>query len=431
MPILPEGTIVPKEITDALLFIKNGLKSNITAQCSLENATNDFELRLADSQRTAHQLRKRALNRNGTAPGHPSRSVISERLARFVGAVTILGANNLGRLDHVGEEKRSEIVGLCRATLGGFSPDTQRSALTSADIPLPTEFSAELIALVETYGMARKYGSVITIMGQTKLPRLGSSPQFGFIDMSAAIAEKKPTLEFVQFDPEKAGGIITVPSEIDADSIIELGQFLVDYCVREMARWQDTVFFAADGTATYKGFKGCGKAAVDLGKKIVLGAGKTAPSDITLADFRSMRAKVSSAALAKGAYHLHPTCETLLVKFNTTENVPTLAQSKGAPVRIADPVYVAKGKSGLPELDGYPVRFIPVLPPYSEEPTASQIQVIFGDSSYQYLASRQDFTLQISKDVYWATDQLAVRALERFAVGLMNDSALSALQLAP
>jgi len=249
--------------------------------------------------------------------------------------------------------------------------------------------------------------------------------------MSAAIGEKKPTLEFVQFDPEKAGGIIRIPSEIDADSIVELGQFIADYCVREMAKWQDTVFFAADGTATYKSMKGCGKAAVDLGKKIGLGATKTAPSDITLADLRAMRGKVCSAALKNAAYFFHPTFETLLVKFNTPSNVTTLAHSKGQPVRLADPVYVARGASGGPELDGYPVRFIPVLPAYTEEPSPAQIQAVFGDASFQYLATRQDFTLQISRDVYFATDEIAVRALERFAVGLMDDSALSALQLAP
>jgi HK97 family phage major capsid protein len=420
----------PDEITKDLDYIKSGISRNGEGLKSLKLRTDDFESCVDGLQRTASQLRKRALN-VGPQFSHPSRSMVSERLARFAGAVTILGANNMGRLDHLGEDKRSSIVDLCRASLATFSDASQRAALTSADIPLPTEFSAELIALVETYGTGRKYGTLYSVGGKTKLPRLGSSPRFGFIDMSAAIDEKKPTLEFVDFDPEKAGGIIRIPSEIDADSIVELGEFIVTYCVREMARWQDTVFFTADGTATYKLMKGCGKAAVDLGKKIVLGAGKTAPSDIALADLRAMRGKVCSAALKNAAYYLHHTCETLLVKFNTPENVTTLAHSKGQPVRFADPVYVARGKSGGPELDGYPVRFIPVLPAYSEDPAASQIQAVFGDATFQYIATRQDFTLQLSRDVYFATDEIAVRALERFAVGLMDDSALSALQLAP
>jgi len=169
---MPSQIAVPREITEALSAIKSGIVRNGDGLLSLENRTDEFENLLADSQRTASRLRKQTLNVSPQFT-HPSRSMVSERLARFIGAVTILGANNLGRLDHLGEEKRRNIVGVCRYSLASFPDAAQRSALTSADIPLPTEFSAELIALVETYGTARKYGTVYAVGGHYQIAAPG------------------------------------------------------------------------------------------------------------------------------------------------------------------------------------------------------------------------------------------------------------------
>jgi hypothetical protein len=66
--------------------------------------------------------------------------------------------------------------------------------------------------------------------------------------MSNAVPEKSPQIAFVQFDAQKAGGIVRIPTEIDADSIVPMGQFIARYGARNLARWEDTVFFNADGS---------------------------------------------------------------------------------------------------------------------------------------------------------------------------------------
>lgn len=354
--------------------------------------------------------------RRQALPGGRARAgaTVSDECARTIGTLVLLGAEKFGRLRHLRESVRSRLLGDARMFLG---QEQVRAAISASDIPLPVAYSAELVSLVNEYSKARKYGTIYPagLGGTTKLPRLKASPGFGFVDMSAAIPEKKPALEWVDFDPEKAGGIVRVPSEIDMDSVVKMGQFVAAYCAREMARFEDQVFFNADGTATYKSFKGALKSAADLGRKVTLSAGKMSPDDITLADIRAMRAHVDTAALMNGAYYFNPTIEAKLASFNSGF--------------YTHPVYIRNGPNG-PTLDSFPIRWVEQLPVFETADQASQLQCAFGDMSYFYLAVRPGVNLMFSKDAYWATDELAFRMLERFAPGLMADGAISTLELA-
>jgi HK97 family phage major capsid protein len=275
-------------------------------------------------------------------------------------------------------------------------------------------YSSEVVELVYKYGQARQFATVYPLgQGTTKLPQLKTSPSFGFISQSASVTEKSPQIQFVTFNPQKAGGIVRIPSEIDADSIVPLGQFIARYIAREMARWEDSVLFLADGTGTYNSLKGVGQTAIDNNYLIQLATSKTKPSDITVNDVRNMRTKVNGAALFGGAYYFHPTMEALLRSFNTSSYVPFVINANGQAT-----------------FEGFPVRWVGVLPVYDTSAHASQVQGAFGDLSYWYFGERNSVSIETSREVYFATDELAVRALERFTVQLMANDAVAALQLA-
>jgi HK97 family phage major capsid protein len=227
------------------------------------------------------------------------------------------------------------------------------------------------------------------------------------------LPEKSPQVNFVTFTPQKAGGIVRIPSEIDADTIVPLGQFLARYIARETARWEDTVLFTADGTSTFNTLKGVGQTAVDNGLNVQLATGKTKPSDITIADIRSMRAKVNAAAMFASSYYFHPSMEVLLRSFNSASYVPFIV-----------------GYNGQASFEGFPVRWAAALPVFDSTAHVGQIQGAFGDLSYWYLGERSSVSVETSREVFFATDELAVRALERFTVALMASDAMSALQLA-
>lgn len=80
-----------------------------------------------------------------------------------------------------------------------------------------------------------------------------------------------------------------------------------------------------------------------------------------------------------------------------------------------------------PTLDGFPIRWIDVMPVYSTSDVVSTVHVLFGDARYQYLAPRGAIRFQTSVDAAFETDEILMRAVERFTIGLMATGAMGGL----
>jgi HK97 family phage major capsid protein len=233
------------------------------------------------------------------------------------------------------------------------------------------------------------------------------------IAASGAVPEKSPQIAFVTFTAAKWGGIVRYPSEIEVDSIVPLGQFLARYIAREMSKLEDTVFFTADGSGTYNSLTGVLGQEITLGNKIVSATGNTSPDKLTLANFRQLRGQVSSAALPGAAYYMNLTMENQLVSFNTSATVTP---------------YIRNGMTST--LDGFPINWVDVMPVFGTSATVSANQAGFGDLSYHYLGVRVGLQIDLSREVYFTTDEWGLRALERFTTGLMADKSNATLALA-
>jgi HK97 family phage major capsid protein len=401
------GLVPLEEMKSLLQQIQSANKQMMGDYQSLSNAHKGLATDFAEAQKQLTQLRKTGV---AGAPTRLSHQAVSDDCARYIAAVVICGADSIGGLNHINGMQREALVSECRSIVGMET----RTALSSVDIPLPIQYSSQVVELIWKYGQARQYATVYPLgAGVVKLPQLKTSPVFGFISQSASITEKSPQISFVTFSPQKAGGLVRIPSEIESDTIVPLGQFLARYIAREIARWEDLVLFIADGTSTYNNLKGVGQTAIDNSMVVQLASTKTKPSDIAITDLRNMRAKVNATALTHGAYYFHPTMEVLLRSFNTSNYAPFVMSH-----------------NGQASFEGFPVRWVGVLPVYDTTAHASQIQGSFGDLSYWYLGERASLSVETSREIFFATDELAVRALERFTVALMASDAMSALQLA-
>lgn len=304
-------------------------------------------------------------------------------------------------------------------------------ALTPTDIPLPTIYVPQIIELVFAYGQARQYGTVFPLgAGTVKLPRLqAGEDDFGFLGagtagMSTNIPEKEVTAQLVTFTANKFGGLIRIPTELEEDTFVPLGQFLARYISRQLAKGEDKTMFLADGTGTYANITGVGPyCAANPAYLRQLGAGKVKPTDATLNDFRALRGLVNPAVLANmaangqtsAAYYMHPTMESLLVTFNTL----------GTPQ-----VYVPATNGQPAKLDGFPIRWIGVSQANNQVAAPNSFLTFFGDLSYWYLGERGAVRVEVSKEVFFQTDELAMRALERIDVEAMAIDAMATLQTA-
>src|SRR6266566_3282742 len=196
------------------------------------------------------KVRRLHLARAGAGIAAPSRGMVSDDCARHFGAIFIHQCAKSGKLDLVSQSTavRDALLSSARDILGLQA----RTALTTTDIPLPTEYSGEFRALIAQFGVVRKAMFPYPIgMGTAKPPRMGTRPQFASVAMSAAITEGSPTVTFASLESHKIGGLVRLPREIDEQSIVPLGQFLARYGAVEFARVEDTWGFLADLTGVH------------------------------------------------------------------------------------------------------------------------------------------------------------------------------------
>src|SRR2546426_7487541 len=165
------------------------------------------------------------------------------------------------------------------------------------------------------------YTTLFRSTGVVKLPQLKTDPAIGLIAQSASVGEKSPQTAWVTFTAEKYGGLVRVPSELDADSIVAIGQFIARYAARQIAKIEDVVFFTNDDS-TYGAIEGLTKSTITNSKVTQMASTKTHYSDATLANIRAIRAVVDAAAIAMGSYYMHPSFEQHLSGLNTAGDKP-------------------------------------------------------------------------------------------------------------
>jgi len=358
---------------------------------------------------------------------------VTDDCARALSSVLVMECSKIDgalRTLNKDESQHKNLLDMAREYLG--MEQKAGGALGAGDIPLPTIYMPQVIELVFAYGQARQFATVFPLgAGTVKLPRLqAGEDDFGFLGagtggMSQQIGQKEVTAALVTFTANKAGGLIRIPTELEEDTFIALGQFLARYIARQLAKLEDKTMFLADGTNAYANIVGVGQYCLNNPAYLhKLAAGNTVVSDLTINDFRLLRTLVNPAVLAnmaangqtQAAYYLHPTLEALLVTFNT----------------IGAPQIYKPASAGQPAtLDGFPIRWIGVSAPYSLNAAPNALVAFFGDLSFWYLGERGAPRVEVSRDVFFQSDELAMRALERIDVEAMAVDAMATLALPP
>lgn len=352
---------------------------------------------------------------------------VSEECATYLTARFVMDVSKLENgLDNLVKDAsaRELVVNHARGIVG----IEQRTAMTTTEVPMPTLYVGQVVELVFAYGAARQYATVFPMgSGSVKLPRLkAGEDDFGYLGvgtagMSQPVGEKRAAAELVSFDANKAGGLIRLPYELSVETFPGIGQFLARYIARQLAKLEDKTLFLGDGTATYANQVGVGKYCVDNATYLLkLDAGKTLVTDITLDNLRNLRGRVSPAVLANmaanaqtdAAYYFHPSLEPVLRGFNKYPNF-----------------VVFTNENGKPMFDGWPVRWIGVGATNSGIAQPEAYAAFFGDLTFWYLGEAGQVRLEVSKEVFFATDELAMRALERIDINGMAEDAMATLQL--
>lgn len=411
IPLL--GAVIPEaEFQDKVL---GGIEAQRKA---FEEQAANFRLMKEETTKSIAELRaeanemrakmvaveKHQLSVRNYRPARPGQ--VSDDCAKFVGALGIARMVQKGKAP---ADCAGRLMDFAEEVLG---KEYVRTVISSSDFPLPAAYGNDIMELVSQWGAARQYGTVYPLGAATQyLPRLKTDTTFTLLTPGSAVTEKSPQYEWVTFAAEKFGGLIFLPTEIEEDAVLSVGQFISRYMARNIARAEDWQFFASTGAAS--GVNGTAKGL----KALVVDNSKTAtsgtygsPSEFTLAHVRSIRKIVDAPALGFAAYYAHPTMEAQFASFNTAGDKP----------------YIANGINGA-SLDGFPIRWVDSLPVLTASDTLNTVHILFGDLSFHYLGVRGGPRIDTSMEAGFTTDSLYVRGVERLTVGLMATGAVSGL----
>jgi HK97 family phage major capsid protein len=409
LPVLFGMAMPTEEFQEEVLKGVEEVDKQVKAKCkSHETAINELSLQVVE-------LRKGALSAASSGGGGDVfKSAQLKKAAMAMGAEWVLQCQKRGKLSDFATEPvfRRRLLDECKSIMG----DVEKIDNVDTDeMPLPTAYGSAFQELIAQFGVCRKGMTNYPMSrGTNKPPRMGSRPAFGFVAMAAPFPEKKPSYEFATLAQHKVGGIIVIPREIEEQSALNIGQFLMRYGAVEFARIEDNIGFLADGTGTFENIKGVCKVAKDSGRAVQLAAGNLSPHDTTLENFREMRRRVSVAAISGGSYYMSQTYESRLRSFKT----------------VSEPDVFMYRPDGTAMLDGFPIVWTEVLAPYSTDDTASTYLAAFGKLEFWLFGQRGGPRMDKSADVYFQNDLIATRFLEELDFDYQAVDSMSALQTA-
>lgn len=341
-----------------------------------------------------------------------------------------MGKDGRGRRNHFPNAKRARDFGLwimACAEAGQLSEralaalDTHNKALAEAvnstgGALVPEVFVPTLIRLQEEYGNFRRFARNVPMSSDRQIwPKLSGHVTIYYPGEAGTITASNPTFENVTLVAKKACALTAISSEVEKDAAVAIGEIVVTDMARGFAKAEDEAGFLGDGTSTYWGFTGIAGAlrAVDatIGNiKSLQVASGNAYSEIVLPNFDAMVGNYPDYADNEDTrWYMHryfywTVVRPLMLAYSS--NIPT----------IGEPGNVAAGR--IPTFLGYPVEFVNVMP---KTEANSQICALLANLNMgAYLGDRRAVRFDRSRDVYFTTDQIGLRATRRHAIDVFG-----------
>jgi len=276
---------------------------------------------------------------------------------------------------------------------------------------VPEEFGNDMIDLVLAYGVFRRNAHVIPMSSDTRSdPRFVSGPTVYFTGESQQITESDLVVDRVNIEAKKLAALVVYSSELNEDSVVDIGNLVADKAARAFAKREDECGFLGDGTSYYGGMFGVlprilgldGTIANIAGVKV--GAGN-AYSELTLQDFLDTMGLMPDFEGASGDRM------KWYVNKGFYFNVMARLMLAGGGITSADVTDRLEQR-----FLGYPVEFVNIFPNVEAN---SQIVGVFGDLyAAATMGVRREFTLAESTEVRFIYDDIVAKATERFGINV-------------
>lgn len=275
---------------------------------------------------------------------------------------------------------------------------------------VPPEFSDIIIDLREKFGVFKPNARLFPMSSdQIMMPRRKSGLTAYFSNENAAITDSIMNWTQVQLNAKKLTTLVYYPSELGADAMINIGDYLAGEIAYAFANKEDLCGFLGDGTSTYGGIVGVKNALVNLGgtPPQIFVSTATSWAAITLADIMSVIAQLTEYADNNDAkifctrqfYYQVLKRIALQAGGNTAEDI-----LRGVMV---------------PMFAGIPVVFTQVLP--TGYAGGGQYAMYYGNLPMAAAFGERNDLALASTNVggnTFVNDQIAIRGIERFDINV-------------
>jgi HK97 family phage major capsid protein len=301
---------------------------------------------------------------------------------------------------------------------------------------VPEQFLPGLIMLIEQYGTFRKNAELVPMTGDTAIkPRYTGGLTASFVGEGVAGTVTTATFDNVKLIAKKLMVLAATSTELNEDAVMNIGDYLAGRAAWAIAYKEDLCGWNGDGTSTYGGILGfdaaikkqvtdlSGTWATDAHKlyasSVVQAAGTTWAA-ITLANFNTVIGKLPQYAFAMGGGP----------KWYCSRQFYASVMQRLAVALAVDPANVYS-LAATPSFLGIPVEFAQVLPVVTATETIPvwlanlPLSAMFGD--------RRELRIGMSDQVYFTSDQLALKATERFDINVhdIGNASATAASLVP
>ncbi len=287
---------------------------------------------------------------------------------------------------------------------------------------VPDEFRAEVVRMVEDFGIVRKLARVIPMKRDTlNLPKITSSVTVYWPGEATAGTASQPVLGQVQLLAKTMVCLTPLSNELLEDADIDTVGLLVELFAEAIIGEEDNQGLMGSGSP----FTGIMSAS---GTNLVtMASGKETFQELDADDLRDLISQVKVMALPGAAFFMHRNVWAIVQKLK--ENSQHIA-SFASPIVSGD---ASKATGIVGYIWGYPVYLSDKI---TGTTAVSTKFMIFGNLKFLYLGDRKQMTVDISQDAtigsanMFESNMSAVRITERIALTVALASAFALLKTA-
>lgn len=293
-----------------------------------------------------------------------------------------------------------------------LAPQNETTAADGGTL-VPDVTRPEILRLMEEFGVGRSDFRVLPmgISKVVKIPRKLTGATVTRTSENTAIADTKVTLDYVTLTASKVAAIVAMSSELDEDSIVDMGQYVNELLAESFTEEEDGQFYAGTGSP----HTGLFNTSSTYGKEVQVASA----SDITYKNLVDVVYGIKSNYLNGAVWRMHRTVYAEICNIKDLNNNPIV-------VNPAEPTKAS--------MFGYPIRLIESAP-NADTVTAGMPLVVLGAGKHSIIGSKRDLTVKILTEAtvdsvnLAENDLVGIRVTKRDAFTVALPSAYSVIKI--